>query len=139
MKKAGSLSLAAGAVAIGTMALAAPAMAAGPVAKVTPNKGLVNNQAVKVKFSGYPANATVFAIQCSKPIKAQSDAAKYCNVKGAKSGKASATGAGTITGLKVVVGKVGSAGQCKSKGSCVIGVAALTNPPVGKFVKISFK
>ena len=140
MKKAGSLSLAAGAVAIGTMALAAPAMAAGPAASVTPNKGLVNGQAVKVKFSGYPKSSsgvTVVAIQCTKAIASQSDATKFCNIKGAKTLKTT-TGAGTITGLKVVVGKVGTAGVCKSKGSCVIGVASIA-PQAAKFVKITFK
>src|SRR4051812_30155590 len=92
VKKAGSLSLAAGAVAIGTMALAAPAMAAGPTASVTPKTGLTNGKVVTVKFAGYPANAQVAAIQCSKPIKTQADAGKFCNIKGAKLVKSSATG-----------------------------------------------
>ena len=93
MKHAGKLSLAVGAVAIGTMALAAPAMATGPTASVSPNKNLVNGSSVTVKFSGYPVSAsgvTVAAIQCSKPVTGTTpqqqlaNAKKFCNIAGAK-------------------------------------------------------
>src|SRR4051812_41065659 len=104
VRKARTLSLTAGAVAIGTMALAAPAMAAGPTASVTPNTGLTNGQQVTVKFSGYPKSAsgvTVAAIQCSKPVTGTTaqqqfaNAKKFCNIPGAKTTKTT-TGAGTI-------------------------------------------
>lgn len=136
VKQAGKLSLAVGAVAIGTMALAAPAMAATPAVHVTPNTGLVNNKVVAVKFSGFSANTTVIIVQCSKKITSAADAANYCNTKNIKQVKTT-TGAGS-TKFTVKTGAMGKLGKCVSKSKCVI-AAATVSPQAGAFASITFK
>jgi hypothetical protein len=136
VKKAGTLSLAVGAVAIGTMALAAPAMAAAPAVHVTPNTGLVNNKVVAVKFSGFSAKSTVIIVQCSKAIASAADATNYCNLKNIKQVKTT-TGAGS-TSFTVKTGAMGKLGKCVSKSKCVIGAATVT-PKAGAFATITFK
>ena len=123
------LGLCAGAAAAGTLALAAPAMAAGPSAAAKPKGNLKTNQVITVTFSGFPASTTVYALQCSKAVKVASDA-KFCDVNPShvKTGKSNAKGAGSFK-FTVHTGKIG-AGTCATKSTnCKIAVAANTKPP----------
>lgn len=140
VKHAGKLSLAVGAVAIGTLAFAAPAMAATPAVHVKPNTGLVNNQKVTVSVSGFPAATQVFVVECSKKPTSASTAGATCNATASTVGKitTNASGAGS-TKFTVKTGQVGtsSTSKCLSKKTCLIGAATVTG--TSAWAKITFK
>jgi hypothetical protein len=111
------------------MALAAPAGASGVSVKVSPAKGLANDQVVKVSGSGFPATTkgkknSFFIDECNAAVTGQLSVAdeSHCDVSVAKALKVSKKGSFTTT-FKVVTGTVGD-GTCGVAGhlTCVIGV-----------------
>lgn len=114
--------------------LAVPAAAAGgtrpakgPAITVTPHTRLTNGQAVTVNVTGFPANATVAAIQCS-PAAQQAD----CNVGGVKLFPINGSGSGSTT-LVVKTGQVGTdaSSLCPNpSGDCVVEAADIARPSI---------
>jgi hypothetical protein len=111
------------------LAAAVPAGASGVSVKVSPAKGLANNQVVKVSGSGLPVTTkgkknSFFLDECNSAVTGQLSVADepHCDVSVAKALKVSKKGSFTTT-FKVVTGTVGD-GTCGVAGhlTCVIGV-----------------
>jgi hypothetical protein len=111
------------------LAAAVPAGASGVSVKVSPAKGLANNQVVKVSGSGLPVTTkgkknSFFLDECNSAVTGQLSVAdeSHCDVSVAKALKVSKKGSFTTT-FKVVTGTVGD-GTCGVAGhlTCVIGV-----------------
>src|SRR5580698_3035129 len=128
-RMAGSLVSGVAALSLTTvMAMAAPAGASGVSIKVSPAKGLANNQVVKVSGSGLPVTTkgkknSFFLDECNSAVTGQLSVADepHCDVSVAKALKVSKKGSFTTT-FKVVTGTVGD-GTCGVAGhlTCVIG------------------
>ncbi len=126
------------------VALAAPAGASGISLKVSPAKGLANNQVVKVSGSGLPVTTngkknSFFLDECNSAVTGQLSVAdeSHCDVSVAKALKVSKKGSFTTT-FKVATGTVGD-GSCGVAGhlTCVIGVGDTGGQ--GTVASITFK
>ena len=126
------------------MAGAVPAGASGISIKVSPAKGLRNDQVVKVFGSGLPVvtngkKNAFFIAECNAAVTGQLSLADepHCAVNGAKALKVSQRGAFKTT-FKVVTGTVGD-GTCGGTGhlTCVIGVGDVAGQ--GAVTNITFK
>jgi hypothetical protein len=143
MPRKGSLAV----LVIGALALlvpAVPAGASGISVKVSPAKGLVNGQVVKVSGKGLPVTTkgktnSFFADECNAAVKGKLSPAdaSHCDESLAKALKVSKKGAFSTT-FKVATGAVGD-GTCGVAAhlTCVIGVGDIGGQ--GTVVKITFK
>ncbi len=120
-------SLAAG-FAAATIAFAGPALAATSVS-VSPSTGLSSGDSVTVTYSGFPANASLFVLECN-PKAAADPGSAHCDLTGATPTTADASGAGTAK-FTVKTGTIGD-GTCTTDCLVAVSDAAGTNAGAGQ-------
>ena len=102
------------------------ASAAGkPSIKVSPAKGLKNNQSIQISGSGFTPKDSLYIVQCLVTAKGQAD----CNTAGAVPTTVDASGKFTKTAFVVVTGKIGTKTCGTSKAdakNCDISVGNIT-------------
>lgn len=118
----------AGGVIAASIAFAGPALAA-PTVTVSPSSGLANGASVNVTFSGFPANASLFILECNATA-ATSPGATHCDLGTAKPVTANASGAGSGT-FTVKTGTVGDGTCPPASGDCLVAVSDATGANAG--------
>jgi hypothetical protein len=106
-------------------AVAAPTTTSAPTIIVTPHAGVKNNATVSVSGANFPANLTIYVVECSALT-----GAAGCDLTTLDSSTATSS-TGTFSNVKVMVhtGKVGS-GSCIPGGTCHI-VVSINNTLTG--------
>lgn len=115
-----------------------PAPAVHLKASVTPNRNLVNGQAVTVRWSGYTPGQLINVLQCYTSRSAPAGPSS-CDFSNAHILKPDPTGSGSLK-LQVVTGKVGN-GTCgpQSHGcAVVVNNASSTSPSQSRILPIKF-
>jgi hypothetical protein len=105
----------------------------GPTITVTPNTGVKNNTTVSVSGKGFPANKTLYVIECGA-LTGQA----ACDVGTLNSSsKTSSSGAFSKVKVKVHTGKVGNK-SCVAGGKCYIAAATSTTPSASSSASATF-
>jgi hypothetical protein len=126
------------------VALATPAGASGLSVKVSPSKGLANNEAVKVSGKGFPYSTkgkanSFFATECTAAVTGKLSVADavHCDESHVAVVKVSKKGTFSFA-FTVITGPIGD-GMCGTPGNlkCVIGIGDVAGQ--GSVGKITFK
>jgi hypothetical protein len=126
------------------VAMASPAGASGVSVKVSPSKGLTNNETVKVTGKGFPYSTkgkpnSFFATECTGAVagKLSLADAPHCDESHVATVKVSKKGSFSFT-FSVITGVIGD-GMCGTPGhlNCVIGVGDIAGQ--GSVGNITFK
>ncbi len=137
--------LAAGLVGTALSAAPTPAGAAGVAVKVTPNRGLVNEEAVTISGRGLRTSVggtalTWFVVECTAAVRGRMNATTdtpHCDLTDAQPLHVGHNGTFTAH-YRVSTGIIGD-GYCGTPGhaTCVLGIGTAQGP--GTVVRITFK